>query len=114
MAARSCARGGACPRARTEPSDRAFSSRRRCEFVTTACAWAPSTRPSTISRVARGTGTSLGGGTEQSPERRRRAAAKRKREEKRWAKKSGPVTTRFVDPATLERGKPLPPSPADD
>jgi len=50
------------------------------------------------------TGASLGGGTELSPERRRRAAAKRVREEKRWAKKSGPVKTRTVDPATLRRG----------
>jgi len=46
-------------------------------------------------------GASLGG-IEMSPERRRRQAAKRKREEKRWAKKCGPVTVRFVDPATLK------------
>ncbi len=47
------------------------------------------------------TGASLGGGVEQSPERKKRAAAKRKREERRWARRSGPVTVRFVDPATL-------------
>ena len=49
------------------------------------------------------TGVSLGGGTESSPERRKRQAAKRKREEKRWAARSGPVTVRFVDPATLAK-----------
>jgi hypothetical protein len=47
------------------------------------------------------TGASLGG-IESSPQRRARQAAKRKREEKRWAKRSGPVTVRFVDPATLK------------
>lgn len=47
------------------------------------------------------TGASLGGGVESSPERQKRQAAKRRREEKRWAKRSGPVTVRFVDPATL-------------
>lgn len=47
------------------------------------------------------TGASLGG-AESSPERRKRQAAKRKREEKRWAARSGPVTVRFVDPATLK------------
>jgi hypothetical protein len=46
-----------------------------------------------------------------SPERRKRAAAKRKREEKRWAARSGPVTVRFVDPATL---RPQEPSSGDD
>ena len=54
-------------------------------------------------------GASLGGRTEMSPERKKRAAAKRKREEKRWAKRSGPVTVRFVDPATLK-----PPAAAGD
>ena len=49
------------------------------------------------------TGASLGG-VESSPERRSRQAAKRKREEKRWAKRSGPVTVRFVDPQTLRSG----------
>jgi hypothetical protein len=48
-------------------------------------------------------GTSQGG-MESSPERRKRQAAKRRREEKRWAKRSGPVTVRFVDPATLRPG----------
>jgi hypothetical protein len=47
------------------------------------------------------TGSSLGGGVQTSPDRRRRQAAKRRREENRWAKRSGPVTVRFVDPATL-------------
>jgi hypothetical protein len=62
-----------------------------------------------------GTGGSLGGRIEQSPERARRQAAKRQREEKRWAKRSGPVTVRFVDPAELRRGQgPPPPSPAND
>lgn len=33
-----------------------------------------------------------------SPQRAKREAAKRRRQEKRWAKKSGPVTVRFVCP----------------
>jgi hypothetical protein len=75
----------------------------------------PAERVRTIAAMgARGTGASLGGNVEMSPERKSRAAAKRRREEKRWARKSGPVTTRFVDPATLERGKSLPPSPPTD
>jgi hypothetical protein len=56
------------------------------------------------------TGGPLGGRPEESPERRRRRAAARKREEKRWARKSGPVTVRYVDPATLRRGEPIPPA----
>lgn len=47
------------------------------------------------------TGASLGGGVETSPDRRKRQAAKRRREEKRWSRRSGPVTVRFVDPASL-------------
>ena len=54
-------------------------------------------------------GASLGGRVEESPKRRARRAAARRREEKRWAAKSGPVTVRFVDPATLKRD-----SAADD
>jgi hypothetical protein len=53
------------------------------------------------------TGSSLGGGVETSPERRKRQADKRRREEKRWAKRSGPVTVRHVDPATLRPGERL-------
>lgn len=49
-------------------------------------------------------GSSLGGRTEESPKRKQRRAAARKREEKRWAARSGPVTTRFVDPASLRPG----------
>ena len=37
-------------------------------------------------------------GMEKSPERRKREAARRKRQEKRWARKSGPVATRFECP----------------
>lgn len=40
-------------------------------------------------------------GMESSPRRQSNAAKFRRRQEKRWAKKSGPVTVRFVDPATL-------------
>lgn len=54
------------------------------------------------------TGASLGGRLKLTPERARRAAAKRRREEKQWAKKSGRVTRRFVDPATLKRHKAVP------
>lgn len=43
------------------------------------------------------TGTNTGS-VEMSPARARRRAAARRREEKRWAKKSGPVTVRFVCP----------------
>jgi hypothetical protein len=43
--------------------------------------------------------------TELSPERRRRQANKRAREEKRWAKRSGPVVARQVDPTQLQRGQ---------
>ena len=43
--------------------------------------------------------------TELSPESRRRQANKRAREEKRWAKKSGPVVARQVDPEQLQRGR---------
>ncbi len=56
------------------------------------------------------TGASLGGGVETSPDRRKRQAAKRRREEKRWAKLSGPVTVRFVDPATLRPASDDPPN----
>ena len=35
---------------------------------------------------------------EKSPERRKRDAKRRTRQEDRWASKSGPVTTRKVDP----------------
>jgi hypothetical protein len=66
-------------------------------------------------RMARGTGTSLGGGVEMSPARKSRAAAKRRREEKRWARKSGPVVSRQVDPEQLQPGRSIysdsPPSP---
>jgi hypothetical protein len=44
--------------------------------------------------VKTGTNTSS---VETSPARDRRAAARR-RQEKRWAKKSGPITVRFVCP----------------
>ena len=37
-------------------------------------------------------------GLEKSPERRRREAATRKRQEQRWARKSGPVSVRFMCP----------------
>jgi hypothetical protein len=62
-------------------------------------------RTATVRGVGRKgrTGSSLGG-AETSPERRKRDAAKRRREEKRWAKRSGPVTVRFVDPEDLKRG----------
>jgi hypothetical protein len=43
------------------------------------------------------TGTTTGG-RETAPWRKTRDAEARKRQEKRWAKKSGPVTTRFVCP----------------
>lgn len=36
-----------------------------------------------------------------SPTRRRRQDARRRHEERAWARRSGPVTTRRVDPATL-------------
>lgn len=52
-------------------------------------------------------------GMERSPKSQKRAADFRKRQEKRWAKKSGPVTVRFVDPATLRPATAPPPSPAD-
>jgi hypothetical protein len=51
------------------------------------------------------TGGSLGSRAEMSPARRRRERQRRKREEKRWARKSGPVTVRFVDPAELREEK---------
>jgi hypothetical protein len=41
------------------------------------------------------------GGLEQSPQRRKREAAKRWREEKRWAAKSGPVTS-YIDPSRIQ------------
>jgi hypothetical protein len=47
-----------------------------------------------------------------SPDRKKRAEAKRRREEKRWARKSGPVTVRFVDPATLRPAGEQPEPPA--
>ena len=37
-------------------------------------------------------------GTEKSPERKKRDAARRKREEAKWARRSGPVTVRWVEP----------------
>jgi hypothetical protein len=48
-------------------------------------------------------GTSLGGGLEKSPARRKREAARRRREEKRWARKSGPVTSRQMTAEERER-----------
>jgi hypothetical protein len=47
------------------------------------------------------------GGLEISPQRRKREAAKRRREEKRWAAKSGTVTS-YIDPSRI------PPQPASD
>jgi hypothetical protein len=49
------------------------------------------------------TGSSLGGRTETSPKRRRRQRQRRKREEARWARKSGPVEVRFVDPEEVKK-----------
>jgi hypothetical protein len=43
-------------------------------------------------------------GLEASPKRQKRHRDFLKRQERRWAKKSGPVTVRFVDPATLRPG----------
>lgn len=40
-------------------------------------------------------------GIESSAARKRRRAKQRREEERRWAEKSGPVTVKFVDPATL-------------
>lgn len=38
-----------------------------------------------------------------SNEWQKRQRKRRKRQEQRWAAKSGPVTVRFVDPATLRK-----------
>lgn len=47
----------------------------------------------------KGQGTGINTGSyDISPERRARRAAAKRREEKRWARKSGPVTVRFVCP----------------
>src|SRR5206468_12300315 len=54
------------------------------------------------------TGASLGG-FDKSPKRRKRDAARRRREEKRWAAKSGPVTS-YIDPS---RTRPKPDTDAD-
>lgn len=39
--------------------------------------------------------------TEMAPWKRSKLAKRRRREEARWRAKCGPVTVRFVDPATL-------------
>jgi hypothetical protein len=48
-------------------------------------------------------------GLESSPQRQKRHRDYLKRQERRWAKKSGPVTVRYVDPETLRPRQP----PAD-
>jgi hypothetical protein len=50
----------------------------------------------TPSKAGQSTGAKTSG-YEESPERKRR----RRQQEKRWAKKCGPVTVRYVDPDTL-------------
>jgi hypothetical protein len=40
-------------------------------------------------------------GVENSPQRAKRKREFEQRQQKRWAKRNGPVTVRFVDPATL-------------
>jgi hypothetical protein len=40
-------------------------------------------------------------GLEHTPKSRKRRQEFEQRQAKRWAKKNGPVTVRFVDPATL-------------
>lgn len=48
-----------------------------------------------------GTATLAAVGLESSPQRQKRHRDYLARQERRWARKSGPVTVRFVDPATL-------------
>ncbi len=51
--------------------------------------------------------------TEESPERKRRRALGRLKQEKRWKAKCGPVTVRYVDPATLKKSGRQDGRPAD-
>jgi len=41
--------------------------------------------------------------TQVAPWKKSQQARRRRRQEARWARKCGPVTVRFVDPATLRK-----------
>jgi hypothetical protein len=47
--------------------------------------------------------TGTPGSIERSPKSQAGRARARRREERRWKRKNGPVTVRFVDPSTLKR-----------
>lgn len=48
-------------------------------------------------------------GMDYSPSRYKRRQEFLRRQEERWRKSNGPVVVRFVDPADVRRGRPLPP-----